>query len=389
MSGAGNQEALQLSPVLDLACALIARRSVTPEDAECQTLLTSRLEAAGFRVERLPFGEVRNIVASHGDGGPLTLFLGHTDVVPSGPESAWTSPPFQPTLRDGVLYGRGAADMKGAVAAFTVALERFVAAHPDHSGRVGLMLTSDEEGEAVDGVARVVEALTSRGEHIDFCIVGEASSSARLGDVVRVGRRGSLHGRLTVRGIQGHVAYPDRARNPLHQLAPALAELCVERWDEGNEGFPPTTFQVSNLHAGTGALNVVPGEAVLDFNFRFGTASSEESLRERVHALLARHGLDFEIAWQCSALPFLTGEGRLLDAVRASLRDVLGVDTRPDTGGGTSDGRFVAPTGAEVIELGPLNASIHQIDEQVRVEDLERLAEVYQDLLVRLNPSRE
>ncbi len=388
MSASAGNEALRLSPVLELACALIARRSVTPDDGDCQALLAIRLEAAGFRVEHLPFGPVKNIVATHGEAGPLTLFLGHTDVVPPGPESSWTSPPFQPTLRDGVLYGRGAADMKGAVAAFTLALERFVAASPDHPGRVGLMLTSDEEGDAVDGVARVVEALNARGERIDYCIVGEASSSDRLGDVVRVGRRGSLHGRLTVRGIQGHVAYPDRARNPLHLLAPALAELCAERWDEGNEGFPPTTFQVSNLHAGTGALNVVPGEAVLDFNFRFGTASSEDSLRHRVHALLVRHGLEFEIAWQCSALPFLTGEGRLLDAVRATLQEVLGVDTRPDTGGGTSDGRFVAPTGAEVIELGPLNASIHQVDEHVRMEDLDRLADVYQGLLARLNGPR-
>ncbi|HRQ65941.1 MAG TPA: succinyl-diaminopimelate desuccinylase [Xanthomonadaceae bacterium] len=374
-----------MSPVLELASALIARRSVTPDDGGCQDLLATRLQAAGFAAEHMPFGAVSNLLATHGQGGPLTLFLGHTDVVPPGPEQAWTSPPFQPTIRDGVLYGRGAADMKGAVAAFTVALERFVAGHPDHAGRVGLLLTSDEEGEAVDGVAKVVEALTGRGERIDFCIVGESSSSERLGDVVRIGRRGSLHGRLTVRGIQGHVAYPDRARNPVHQLAPALAELCAERWDEGNEGFPPTTFQISNLHAGTGALNVVPGEAVADFNFRFGTASTEDTLRQRVTSILQRHGLDFTIEWQCSALPFLTTAGRLLDVVRASVSEVLGVDTRPDTGGGTSDGRFVAPTGAEVIELGPINASIHQIDEHARVEDLDRLAEVYQAILKRLN----
>jgi succinyl-diaminopimelate desuccinylase len=376
---------MQLSPVLALASTLIAQRSVTPDDNGCQALLAGRLAAAGFKVEQLPFGAVSNLLATHGEGAPLTLFLGHTDVVPPGPEAAWTSPPFQPTLRDGMLYGRGAADMKGAVAAFTVALERFVAAHPEHPGRVGLMLTSDEEGEAVDGVAKVVDALTARGERIDFCIVGEASSSERLGDVVRIGRRGSLHGRLTVRGIQGHVAYPDRARNPIHQLAPALAELCAERWDAGNAGFPPTTFQVSNLHAGTGALNVVPGEAVLDFNFRFGTASTEAGLRERVEAILRRHGLDFAIAWQCSAQPFLTGKGALLDAVGGAIREQLGVETRPDTAGGTSDGRFVAPTGAEVIELGPINASIHQIDEHVRVDDLDRLAEVYQAILARLH----
>jgi succinyl-diaminopimelate desuccinylase len=378
---------MRLSPVLELASALIARRSVTPDDGGCQDMLATRLQAAGFAVEHMPFGAVRNLLATHGQGGPLTLFLGHTDVVPPGPEQAWTSPPFQPTIRDGVLYGRGAADMKGAVAAFTLALERFVAAYPDHAGRVGVLLTSDEEGEAIDGVARAMEALTTRGERIDFCIVGESSSSERLGDVVRIGRRGSLHGRLSVRGIQGHVAYPDRARNPLHQLAPALAELCAERWDEGNEGFPPTTFQISNLHAGTGALNVVPGEAVVDFNFRFGTASTEDTLRQRVTSILQRHGLDFAIDWQCSALPFLITAGRLLDVVHASVREVLGVDTRPDTGGGTSDGRFVAPTGAEVIELGPINASIHQVDEHVRVEDLDRLAEVYQAILGRLNGS--
>jgi succinyl-diaminopimelate desuccinylase len=377
--------AVQLSPVLALASALIARRSVTPDDGGCQALLAERLTAAGFAVEHLPFGAVQNLLAWHGEGGPLTLFLGHTDVVPPGPESAWTSPPFQPTVRDGVLYGRGAADMKGGVAAFTVALERFVAAHPVHRGRVGLMLTSDEEGEAVDGVARVVEALTARGERIDYCIVGEASSRERLGDVVRIGRRGSLHGRLRVRGVQGHVAYPERAVNPLHRLAPALAELCATRWDEGDADFPPTSFQISNLHAGTGALNVVPGEALLDFNFRHGTASSAASLRQRVEAILSRHRLDFELAWSESAAPFLTGAGRLLDAVRDALREALAIETAPDTGGGTSDGRFVAATGAEVIELGPINASIHQVDEHARVEDLDRLAEVYQAILTRLN----
>ena len=373
-----------MSEVLDLTCALVERPSVTPDDAGCQGLLGMRLRRSGFAVESLRYGAVDNLWATHGTGRPVCVFLGHTDVVPSGPAAAWRSPPFVPTLRDGVLYGRGAADMKGAVAAMVLALEGFVAAHPDHPGTVALLLTSDEEGEARDGVRRVMEEFRTRGQRIDFCLVGEPSSRERLGDVIRVGRRGSLSGALTVRGVQGHVAYPELVRNPIHLSAPALAELAATRWDAGNAEFPPTSFQISNLHAGTGANNVVPGTLEALFNFRYCTQSTAASLRERVEALLARHGLDHSLRWDHSGEPFLTGDGPLRRAVVDAVGEVCGIVPEPSTGGGTSDGRFVAPLGAQVVELGPLNASIHQIDEGVRLADLERLPTLYGAVLRRL-----
>lgn len=370
--------------VLDLTIALCRRPSVTPDDAGCQDLVAAILGAAGFRIEWLDAGRVRNLLAVHGDGGPLGLLLGHTDVVPPGPESTWTSPPFAPEIRDGRLYARGAADMKGSVAAMTLALADFVRAHPGHAGRVGILLTSDEEGPAIDGVRHVAKCLAERDDRPAWCVVGEPSSSRRLGDVVRVGRRGSLSGELVVRGIQGHVAYPALARNPIHAVAPALAELAATRWDDGNTDFPPTTFQISNIAAGTGATNVIPGELRGSFNFRFGTASTEASLRERVESTLARHGIEHSISWHLSGAPFHTPPGPLREAVVSACRDVLGVEPVADTGGGTSDGRFIAPLGAEVVELGPENASIHKVDEHIVVADLDRLRAVHGAILRRL-----
>ena len=375
-----------MSDVFELACDLIRRRSVTPEDAGCLPLVGARLERAGFRVEHLRYGEVDNLWAAHGATGPTLMFLGHTDVVPSGPEAAWRSPPFEPTIRDGRLYGRGAADMKGAVAAMVVALEQFVAAHPDHRGRVGLLLTSDEEGPTnLDGVRKVVEHFRSVGERIDWCVVGEPSAKQRLGDLIRVGRRGSLSGTLSVRGVQGHVAYPEKALNPIHAFAPALAELAAERWDEGNSDFPPTSFQVSNLNAGTGANNVIPGELTALINFRYCTASRAEDLRARTEAVLHRHGLDFALDWNLSGEPFLTPPGGVLrEAVVAVCRELCGLEPEQSTGGGTSDGRFIAPLGAEVVEIGPVNATIHKVDEYVAVDELERLPSVYQAVCERM-----
>ncbi|HEX8777603.1 MAG TPA: succinyl-diaminopimelate desuccinylase [Rhodanobacter sp.] len=377
-----------MSDVLDLACELIRRRSVTPDDAGCQALLAGRLRRAGFRIEHLRHGEVDNLWAVHGDGGPTLAFLGHTDVVPAGPETAWQSPPFDPFVRNGRLYGRGAADMKGAVAAMAVALERFVAAHPRHGGRVALLLTSDEEGPTnLDGVRKVAEGFRARGERIDWCVVGEPSAKAALGDLIRVGRRGSLSGTLVVRGVQGHVAYPEKALNPIHAFAPVLAELAAERWDEGNADFPPTSFQVSNLTAGTGANNVIPGELVALINFRFCTASRAGDLRARTEAILRRHGLDFVLDWNLSGEPFLTPPGgRLRETVVAVCRDLCATEPEQSTGGGTSDGRFIAPLGAEVVELGPVNATIHKVDECVDVADLERLPDLYRAICERLLP---
>lgn len=377
-----------MSDVLDLAIDLIRRPSVTPEDAGCQSLLAGRLAQAGFHVEHLRFGAVDNLWATHGHGGGATLaFLGHTDVVPSGPEEAWATKPFDPVIRDGVLYGRGAADMKGSVAAMVVALERFVAAHPGHAGRVALLLTSDEEGEAVDGVRKVADVFRERGERLDWCVVGEPSANAALGDLVRVGRRGSLSATLTVRGVQGHVAYPDKALNPIHAFAPALAELVAERWDEGNDDFPPTSLQVSNIHAGTGANNVIPGTLQALFNFRYGTASRAADLRRRAEAIFERHGLDWHIHWHDSGRPFLSpADGTLRRAVVAVCRDLTGHDPVQSTGGGTSDGRFIAPLGTEVVELGPVNATIHKVDECIAVADLMRLPTLYETLCERLLP---
>ncbi|TAL74562.1 MAG: succinyl-diaminopimelate desuccinylase [Rhodanobacter sp.] len=375
-----------MSAVLALTRELIARRSTTPEDAGCQTLLAARLAQAGFRIERQRFGAVDNLWAVHGDGGATLAFLGHTDVVPSGPEAAWQSPPFTPTVRDGRLYGRGAADMKGAVAAMTVALERFVAAYPAHAGRVALLLTSDEEGPTnLDGVRRMAEHFRTTGERIDWCVVGEPSAIERLGDRVRVGRRGSLSGTLAVHGVQGHVAYPEKALNPIHAFAPALAELAAERWDDGNADFPPTSFQVSNVNAGTGANNVIPGKLVALINFRYGTASRAEDLRARTEAILARHGVRFTLDWNLSGAAFLTPPGgRLREAVIGVCRELCGIEPEQSTGGGTSDGRFIAPLGAEVVEIGPVNASIHKVDECIDVGELERLPDVYEAICRQL-----
>jgi succinyl-diaminopimelate desuccinylase len=367
-----------MSDVVELTSQLISRVSVTPDDAGCQALIGERLQRAGFAVENLRFGLVDNLWATHGAGFPVLAFLGHTDVVPSGPVENWASPPFEPTLRDGHLYGRGAADMKSGVAAMTVALERFVAARSTHAGTVALLLTSDEEGPLNrDGVRRVVEEFRRRGQSIDFCVVGEPSSAQRLGDVVRVGRRGSLSGTLTVRGAQGHVAYPDKVRNPIHLAAPALAELAATRWDEGNSEFPPTSFQISNIRSGTGALNVVPGALEANFNFRFCTASSADSLRTRTQAILDAHHLDFDLHWDLSGEPFLTRSGALRTAVENACQEICGVTPTADTGGGTSDARFIAPLGAEVVEVGPVNASIHKVDEHIRLNDLEVLQQLY------------
>jgi succinyl-diaminopimelate desuccinylase len=373
-----------MSDILELTCDLIRRPSVTPQDNGCQALLGARLARAGFAVEHLRFGDVDNLWARHGESGPVLIFLGHTDVVPSGPAAEWSSPPFEPRIREGHLFGRGAADMKSGVAAMTLALEAFTRNYPQHGGVVGLLLTSDEEGPSVDGVRRVAEEFRRRGQRVDWCLVGEPSSQERLGDLIRVGRRGSLHGRLRVHGVQGHVAYPDKARNPIHLAAPVLAELAGTRWDEGNEGFPPTSFQISNLHAGTGANNVIPGSLEAVFNFRFGTASTAEGLRQRVEACLARHGLDHSIEWELSGEPFLTAPGALRTAVSEAVQVVCGIEPLPSTGGGTSDGRFIAPLGAEVVELGPVNASIHKIDECVALADLERLPDLYLEVARRL-----
>ena len=373
-----------MSPVVDLASELIRHASLTPDDAGCQPLLAGRLARAGFSIEHLRYGDVDNLFATHGAGDPVLVFLGHTDVVPPGPADAWTSAPFEPTLRDGRLYGRGAADMKSGVAAMTLALEGFVRSNPRHRGSVALLVTSDEEGIGKDGVRRVAEEFRRRGQRIDWCVVGEPSSRETLGDLIRVGRRGSLTGRLRVRGVQGHVAYPDRARNPIHAFAPALAELAATRWDAGNDAFPPTTFQVSNLNAGTGADNVIPGTLDAIFNFRFGTASTAASLRERVEAILRKHDVDFAIDWWLSGEPFLTGEGALRAAVVAAIGEHCGIVPEASTGGGTSDGRFIAPLGAEVVEIGPVNASIHKIDESIALEDLERLPALYASICARL-----
>ncbi len=373
-----------MSEVLDLTCDLIARASVTPGDAGCQELIAARLQRAGFAIERLRFGDVDNLWATHGNGAPVLVLLGHTDVVPPGPREAWSSDPFVPEIRDGFLYGRGAADMKGSVAAFAVAAARFAAAHPDHPGTLAVLLTSDEEGDAIDGVRRVAQAFRERGQRIDWCITGEPSSTATLGDLLRVGRRGSLSATLTVKGVQGHVAYPHKASNPIHRAAPALAELTARTWDEGYESFPPTSLQVSNIHAGTGANNVIPGELQVLFNLRYNPHWDAPGLEGEIEALLLRHGLDFDLRWHRSGEPFYTPEGRLRAVARDVLAGVAGAAPEESTGGGTSDARFIAPLGAQCIEVGPVNASIHQVDEHVSVADLEALPDLYQRLIERL-----
>lgn len=377
-----------MNDTVELTRQLIARPSVTPDDAGCQALMIERLQAIGFVVERLRFGETDNFWARRGTEGPLFAFAGHTDVVPTGPLEDWQSNPFQPEIRDDMLYGRGAADMKSSLAAMVTACEAFVDEHPRHNGSIAFLITSDEEGPATDGTVRVIDHLQARGEHIDWCLVGEPTSTERVGDVIKNGRRGSLGGRLTVQGRQGHVAYPQLASNPIHLATAALAELCASEWDSGNEFFPPTSFQISNINAGTGASNVIPDTLVVDFNFRFSTVVTEQQLRQQVEALFDKHGLDYHIDWTLSGQPFLTAAGALVDAVQQAVYDVCGYASELSTSGGTSDGRFIAPTGAQVVELGPCNATIHQINESIRVADIGLLAAIYQQTLGRLLTDR-
>ena len=372
------------SPVIALAKDLISRQSVTPEDAGCQQLMIERLEALGFTVEVMVFEDTTNFWARRGHTAPLFAFAGHTDVVPAGNLAHWDTPPFEPTIKDGLLYGRGAADMKGSLACMLVAVERFIAEHPDHKGSIGFLITSDEEGPFINGTTRVVDTLMARNEPIDMCIVGEPSSTIEVGDVVKNGRRGSITGDLKVKGIQGHVAYPHLARNPVHQALPALAELAAKEWDKGNDYFPPTSFQIPNLHSGTGASNVIPGEFDVQFNFRFSTELTDESIKEQVHAILDNHGLDYELKWTLSGHPFLTDQGALLDAVVKGVSAVNNKAPQLLTTGGTSDGRFIARMGAQVVELGPVNATIHKVNECVSVADLEKLTDMYQQTLNHL-----
>jgi succinyl-diaminopimelate desuccinylase len=370
------------SSTLELAMELIRRPSVTPVDAGCQALIAARLARLGFAIEPLPFGNVENLWARRGETKPVLVLAGHTDVVPPGPLEAWQSDPFKPEIRDGRLYGRGAADMKGGLAAMVTAVERFVARYPGHSGSIAFLLTSDEEGPAVNGTAKAIEALQARGElFIDWCLIGEPTGEKTLGDVIKNGRRGSLNGTLRVKGVQGHVAYPMRADNPIHRVIPALSELCATIWDRGNQAFPPTSFQISNIHAGTGADNVIPGDLELLFNFRFSTESTAQSLQQRVVDILDRRGVNYSCDWCLSGEPFLTGDGRLLQATRQTIRAITGLETQTSTAGGISDGRFIAPLGVEVIELGPLNATIHKVDECVPVNDLDTLSRIYEQVI--------
>lgn len=379
----------QNTPTIELAKDLISKHSVTPEDAGCQALICERLEKLGFVIETLQFEEVVNFWARRGSEGPVLAFAGHTDVVPTGPVDQWDYPPFEPTIIGDMLYGRGAADMKGSIAAFVTACERFINENPNHTGSIAFLITSDEEGPAKNGTVKVVETLENRGEKIDWCLIGEPSSTNTLGDVIKNGRRGSLHGDLIVKGTQGHVAYPHLAENPVHTAIPALLELSTEVWDEGNEFFPATSFQITNLKAGTGATNVIPGEKEIIFNFRFSTELTVDMIKERVHAILDKHSFNYSLEWNLSGLPFLTAAGPLVDASVAAIKDVTGIDTELSTSGGTSDGRFIAPTGTQVLELGPLNATIHKVNECVSVSDLNTLSTVYEGILDRLLGSAE
>lgn len=372
------------SATLDLARDLLARPSVTPDDAGCQQVMAERLAALGFKNESMVFADTTNLWSRRGTEGPVFCFAGHTDVVPTGPLDQWDSNPFTPTTRDGYLYARGAADMKGSLAAMVVATERFIADHPEHLGSIAFLITSDEEGPFINGTPKVVETLEARDEKITWCIVGEPSSTTTLGDVVKNGRRGSLTGHLTVKGIQGHVAYPHLARNPVHEAAPALAELAQTTWDNGNDSFPPTSFQIANINAGTGAANVIPGQLQVMFNFRFSTEVTADELKRRVNDLLQQHQLDYDIRWTLNGEPFLTQSGELVTATEAAITDVMGKPPELSTAGGTSDGRFIAPTGAQVIELGPVNATIHKVNECVKEQDLELLTTVYQRILERM-----
>jgi len=373
-----------MTATLDLTCDLISKKSVSPEDMGCQALLAERLEKMGFSIENMSFGKVSNFWARRGSKAPLLCFAGHTDVVPAGDLKQWQSEPFQPEVRNGRLFGRGAADMKGSIAAMVTACERFIADNPDYPGSIAFLITSDEESIAVDGTRRVIETLQGRNESIDYCIVGEPSSNEVLGDIIRNGRRGSLNGTLTVHGTEGHVAYPDLASNPIHHFMPALAELCTIEWDQGNDYFPPTSFQISNIHAGEGTNNVVPGEMTALFNFRFSTEVTAELLQKQTEAIFNRHYSDYTIEWQLSGNPFITEEGILTDAVKQAIFAVTNVETELSTGGGTSDGRFIAPAGAQVVEIGPCNKTIHKANEEVLVDDLERLSQIYEGILAKI-----
>ena len=373
-----------MSKTLALTQELMSLSSVTPEDKGCQARLAELLAPLGFVCETIQSGDVTNLWARKGTAQPLVVFAGHTDVVPTGPLEKWQSHPFQPTLRDGRLYGRGASDMKTSIAAMVVACEEFTAAHPDHKGSIGFLITSDEEGPAIDGTVVVCNALKARGEQLDYCIVGEPTSAKTLGDMIKNGRRGTMSGKLTVKGIQGHIAYPQLARNPIHQAAPALAELVAEQWDAGNEYYLPTSWQISNIHGGTGASNVIPGEVVIDFNFRFSTASTVEGLQQRVHAILDKHGLEYDLKWTVGGLPFLTPRGDLSDALAKAIKDETGLDTELSTTGGTSDGRFIAQICPQVIEFGPPNDSIHKIDEHIEVRYIDPLKNIYRKTLENL-----
>jgi succinyl-diaminopimelate desuccinylase len=373
-----------MSTTLELTQELISRRSVTPADEGCQDVMSRRLESVGFNIERLRYGIVDNLWARRGTTGPVLCFAGHTDVVPTGPLEEWKSDPFNPAVRDGVLYGRGAADMKSGLAAMVTAAEDFVREYPRHNGSIAFLITSDEEGPSVDGTKKVMEALTARGEKIDWCIVGEPSSEKVVGDTVKIGRRGSFSGRLTVHGVQGHVAYPQLAENPVHSFAPALAELVAREWDRGNEHFQPTTFQISNFNAGTGAPNVIPGELKARFNLRYSPVQTLEGLKEQVESILRKHGVKFTIEWYLSGEPFYTPPGHFSEAVSAAIEEVIGSRPTYSTGGGTSDGRFIAPTGAQVVELGVVNASIHKVNESVRVADIDALHRMYFNALRNL-----
>ncbi len=373
-----------MSETLDLTRELIQRDSVTPDDKGCQQYLAKRLAACGFIAEHLHFDDTDNLWLRRGNSGPVFAFAGHTDVVPTGPVSEWQSDPFKPEIRDGLLYGRGTADMKGSIAAMVTACERFVEQHPDHDGSIAFLITSDEEGPATNGTIKVIETLEARNEKIDWCLVGEPSSTDKVGDIIKNGRRGSLNGHLTIKGKQGHIAYPHLANNPIHLLTPALTELCQIEWDQGNEDFPPTSFQVSNIHAGTGVTNVIPGTIDVVFNFRYSTESTHEELQQRVETVLDAHQLTYDLDWTLSGKPFRTASGELLEAAQKAIHDVTGYNTTLSTSGGTSDGRFIAPTGAQVIELGPCNATIHQIDECVSVDDLNNLSSIYERLLSHL-----
>jgi succinyl-diaminopimelate desuccinylase len=373
-----------MSAVLDLTFDLMDRRSLTPDDAGCQDIIAVRLEKSACHVQDLSFGAVRNTFITHGQGSPVLVFLGHTDVVPTGDLADWHSHPFTPEMRDGFLYGRGAADMKGSVAAFVIAIEQLIAEYPQHAGTLALLLTSDEEGDAIDGVRKVVEHFQNCGQKIDYCITGEPSSVEKLGDLIRIGRRGTLSGVLTVEGIQGHVAYPEKARNPIHQSMPALAELTARVWDAGSTDFPASSFQISNIHAGTGANNVIPGRCEVLFNFRYNPSWHAEQLEQEVHTILDKHGLNYRLQWHRGGEPFLTHEGALRQAAREVIAEQLNLIPLENTGGGTSDARFIAPLGAEVIEFGPINASIHKVNEHVLVADLERLPMLYVQMAKKL-----